>query len=36
MLYKRLDSGKLQWPKNEKEVRSLTQQELRWLLIQNS
>jgi transposase len=32
MLYKRLDSGKLQWPKNEKEVRSLTQQELRWLL----
>ena len=32
MLYKRLDSGKLQWPKDENEVRSLTQQELRWLL----
>lgn len=32
MLYKRLDSGKLQWPKNELEVRNLSQQELRWLL----
>ncbi|WP_329955890.1 IS66 family insertion sequence element accessory protein TnpB [Calidifontibacillus erzurumensis] len=32
MLYKRLDHGKLQWPRNEKEVRQLTQQELRWLL----
>ncbi|MED3642416.1 IS66 family insertion sequence element accessory protein TnpB [Caldifermentibacillus hisashii] len=32
MFYKRLDNGKLQWPKNEKEVRNLTQQELRWLL----
>ncbi|MDG4657589.1 IS66 family insertion sequence element accessory protein TnpB [Ectobacillus antri] len=32
MLYKRLDSRKLQWPKNEKEVRNLSQQELRWLL----
>jgi transposase len=32
MLYKRLDSGKLQWPKDEKEVRNLSQQELRWLL----
>ncbi len=32
MLYKRLDQGKLQWPRNEKEVRKLTQQELRWLL----
>ncbi|MFC5772817.1 IS66 family insertion sequence element accessory protein TnpB [Ectobacillus antri] len=27
-----MDSGKLQWPKNEKEVRNLSQQELRWLL----
>lgn len=32
MLYKRLDSGKLQWPRNEREVQNLTQQELRWLL----
>jgi transposase len=32
MLYKRLDNGKLQWPKNEQEVRNLSQQELRWLL----
>lgn len=31
-LYKRLDNGKLQWPKDEKEVRNLSQQELRWLL----
>lgn len=31
MLYKRLDNGKLQWPKDEKEVRNLSQQELRWL-----
>ena len=28
LLYKRLDSGRLQWPKNEKEVRNLSQQEL--------
>ncbi|WP_152618050.1 IS66 family insertion sequence element accessory protein TnpB, partial [Caldibacillus thermoamylovorans] len=28
MLYKRLDNGKLQWPRNEKEVRNLSQQEL--------
>jgi len=32
MLYKRLDNGKLQWLKDENEVRNLTQQELRWLL----
>ena len=31
MLYKRLDNGKLQWPKDENEVRNLSQQELRWL-----
>ncbi|MDM5248663.1 IS66 family insertion sequence element accessory protein TnpB [Lysinibacillus sp. G4S2] len=31
-LYKRLDNGKLQWPKDEKEVRNLSQQELRLLL----
>ncbi|MEY9976302.1 IS66 family insertion sequence element accessory protein TnpB [Lysinibacillus sp. RC79] len=32
ILYKRLDNGKLQWPKDEKEVRNLSQKELRWLL----
>jgi len=32
MLYKRLDNGKLQWPKDEQAVRNLSQQELRWLL----
>ena len=32
LLYKRIDNGKLQWPKNEVEVRNLSQQELRWLL----
>ncbi|WP_090635827.1 IS66 family insertion sequence element accessory protein TnpB [Neobacillus massiliamazoniensis] len=32
MLYKRLDNGKLQWPKDENEVRNLSQQELHWLL----
>lgn len=32
LLYKRLDNGKLQWPKDEQEVRTLSQQELRWLL----
>lgn len=32
LLYKRIDNGRLQWPKNEEEVRNLTHQELRWLL----
>lgn len=32
LLYKHLDNGKLQWPKDEKEVLTLSQQELRWLL----
>lgn len=32
LLYKRLDQGRLQWPKDEEQVRNLTQQELRWLL----
>jgi transposase len=32
LLYKRLDNGKLQWPKDEKEVRTLSQQELCGLL----
>ncbi|MCR6112304.1 IS66 family insertion sequence element accessory protein TnpB [Bacillus sp. A301a_S52] len=32
MLYKRLDNGKIQWSKNENEVRNLSQQEIRWPL----
>jgi len=32
LLYKRLDSGILQWPRDENEVRKLTIQQLRWLL----
>ena len=32
LLYKRLESGKLQWPRKKEEVRKLTSQELRWLL----
>lgn len=32
LLYKRLDNGKLQWPRNEQEVKNLSQQELQWLL----
>ncbi|MFJ3387594.1 MULTISPECIES: IS66 family insertion sequence element accessory protein TnpB [unclassified Lysinibacillus] len=29
ILYKRQENGKLQWPKDEKEMRNLSQQELR-------
>jgi transposase len=32
LLYKRLETGKLQWPKDEQEVRKLSSQQLRWLL----
>jgi transposase len=32
LLYKRIDKGRLQWPRDEKEVRKLTDQQLRWLL----
>lgn len=31
LLYKRLEAGKYQWPRNEDEVRSITQAQLRWL-----
>lgn len=31
LLYKRLEDGKYQWPRNEEEVRELSSQELRWL-----
>ena len=32
LLYKRLESGSYQWPRDENEVRTITSQELRWLL----
>jgi transposase len=32
LLYKRLESGKFQWPNDPESVRSITKQELRWLL----
>jgi transposase len=32
LLYKRLENGKFQWPKNAEAVRSITNQEFRWLL----
>ena len=32
LLYKRLDEGKFSWPKNEAEVRKLTQEQFVWLL----
>lgn len=32
LLYKRLESGRFHWPKNAEAVRSITYQELRWLL----
>ena len=32
LLYKRLESGRFQWPKNAEAVRSITYQEFRWLL----
>ena len=32
LLYKRLDRGAYQWPRNENEARSLTPQQYRWLM----
>lgn len=32
LLYKRLESGSFQWPRNEAEVRNLTPQQFRWLM----
>lgn len=32
LLYKRLESGTFQWPKDAEAVRSITNQQLRWLL----
>ena len=32
LLYKRLESGGFQWPRNGEEVRKLTAQQYRWLM----
>ena len=32
LLYKRLESGSFQWPRNEAEARELTVQQYRWLM----
>jgi transposase len=32
LLYKRLENGSLQWPRQRDEVRQLTNQQVRWLL----
>ena len=32
LLYKRLERGRFQWPRNNKEARRITRQQLRWLL----
>lgn len=32
MVYKRLDSGKYQWPRTPEEVMNLTAQQYRWLM----
>lgn len=32
MLYKRLESGRFQWPRNKEEVLLLSRQQFRWLL----
>ena len=31
MMYKRLENGQYQWPRNEDAARKITQQEFRWL-----
>ncbi|MGL5915535.1 MAG: IS66 family insertion sequence element accessory protein TnpB [Culicoidibacterales bacterium] len=32
LLYKRIEDGNLQWPRDQDEVRQLSAQQLRWLL----
>ena len=32
LAYKRLESGKFDWPRNEAEVREMTPQQFRWLM----
>lgn len=32
LLYKRLENGNFQWPKDADEVRNISQQQYRWLV----
>lgn len=32
LLYKRLESGRFQWPRNQNEVQNITPQQFRWLI----
>lgn len=32
LLYKRLETGKFQWPRNEEEVRAISSQQYKWLM----
>ena len=32
ILYKRLENGSFQWPRNQDEIQKISQQEFRWLL----
>ena len=32
LLYKRLENGKFQWPRNEDELKPITWQQFRWLM----
>ena len=32
LLYKRLENGSFQWPRNETEARAITPQQFRWLM----
>ena len=32
LLYKRLEAGRYQWPRNERELKELTMQQFRWLM----
>lgn len=32
LLYKRLETGKFQWPRNEEEIRVISSQQYKWLM----
>lgn len=32
LLYKRLETGRFQWPRNEEEVKSISPQQYKWLM----
>lgn len=32
LLYKRLETGRFQWPRNEEEVRAISSQQYKWLM----